>query len=193
MRLARPSSAASISKILDLGCTASPTYPDVGATLSGGSLPTGYHHDQYEASLGSGRAVYERAVVGLRSWRAHDLPGISVHPSGATVEEGTTIVVTMGTVVAITAPCRIVAVLDESDRWGFAYGTLPGHPEQGEEAFVVRSAADGSVVFTITAFSRPSDPLVRLSGPIGRTIQRRATEGYLRALRTFVSASPGAT
>jgi uncharacterized protein (UPF0548 family) len=33
----------------------------------------------------------------------------------------------------IRVPCRVVYVLDEPERRGFAYGTLPGHPESGEE------------------------------------------------------------
>ena len=93
---------------------------------------------------------------------------------------------TLGTpVVALAAPCRIVGLIDEPTRWGFAYGTLPGHPEQGEEAFVV-SMSDESVRFDIMAFSRPGDSVVRLSGPIGRGVQRAGTKAYLRALRQFV-------
>jgi hypothetical protein len=30
----------------------------------------------------------------------------------------------------IDAVCRVVAVIDEPDRFGFAYGTLPDHPER---------------------------------------------------------------
>jgi uncharacterized protein (UPF0548 family) len=71
--------------------------------------------------------------------------------------------------------------------WGFAYGTLPGHPEQGEEAFVVSLDPEGSVRFEIRAFSRPASRLVELSGPIGRSVQRRATEGYLASLIRHVS------
>lgn len=40
------------------------------------------------------------------------------------------------------APCQVVYVLDEPDRQGFAYGTLPGQPESGEEAFVIERADD---------------------------------------------------
>ena len=36
----------------------------------------------------------------------------------------------------LQAPCRVVYVIDEPDIRGFAYGTLPGHPESGEERFV---------------------------------------------------------
>jgi uncharacterized protein (UPF0548 family) len=83
-----------------------------------------------------------------------------------------------------------VSVIDEETRWGFAYGTLPGHPEQGEEAFIVSKSSDETVRFEIVAFSRPADLLVRLSGPIGRSVQKVATNGYLRALHRFVDTKP---
>jgi uncharacterized protein (UPF0548 family) len=96
--------------------------------------------------------------------------------------------VCVGAGLVLPAPCRIVSILDEPDRWGFAYGTLPGHPEQGEEAFVVSRDSTGSVRFEIRAFSRPTSRLVALSGPLGRAVQRRATEGYLASLRRYVDA-----
>ena len=71
---------------------------------------------------------------------------------------------------------------DTDDTFGFAYGTLPGHPEQGEESFTIRKGTEGNVIFEIVAFSRPSDPLVRMAGPLSRLIQRRATAGYLGGL-----------
>ena len=99
---------------------------------------------------------------------------------------------TLGTpIAALAAPCRIVGVIDGQTRWGFAYGTLPGHPEQGEESFAVSMSADRTVRFEIEAFSRPGDPIVRLSGPIGRGIQRGGTRSYLSALRRFVEDDPG--
>jgi uncharacterized protein (UPF0548 family) len=84
--------------------------------------------------------------------------------------------------VQITAPCRVVYVVQEPSRRGFAYGTLPGHPESGEEAFVVERHGDDTVTFTITAFSRPATVLARIAGPAGRTIQHRITGRYLQAL-----------
>ena len=82
----------------------------------------------------------------------------------------------------IGAPCRVVYVVDEPGRRGFAYGTLPGHPERGEEAFLIRQHDDGTVIFTITAFSTPATPLAKAAGPIGRAIQRSISTRYLRAL-----------
>ena len=56
------------------------------------------------------------------------------------------------------------AVTDQPEEYGFAYGTLPAHPEQGEEAFHV-ARRSGRLVFTVTAFSRPRHPAARLGGP----------------------------
>ncbi len=40
--------------------------------------------------------------------------------------------------LALRSPVRVVQVIDEADRRGFADGTLPGHPESGREAFVLQ-------------------------------------------------------
>ncbi len=79
-------------------------------------------------------------------------------------------------------PCRVVAVIDEPDRQGFSYGTLPGHPECGEELFVVERQPDGTLEFVVTAFSRPASLLARAGGPATRWAQRAMTDRYLRAL-----------
>jgi uncharacterized protein (UPF0548 family) len=166
--------------------SAEPTYSDIGATLAG-KQPEGFHHDRYETVLGNGPDTFRRAVAGLKNWAAHRLPGVRVFPDNQEIRTGATVIVTLGTpIVALAAPCRIVSVIDEQTRWGFAYGTLPGHPEQGEEAFVVSMSPDQIVRFEIEAFSRPGDPIVRLSDPIGRGIQKGGTGGYLRALKRFV-------
>ncbi len=82
----------------------------------------------------------------------------------------------------ISAPCRVIYVIDEPARKGFAYGTLPGHPESGEEAFIVEQTADGSVWLTIRAFSRPSGWLWWAGYPILRIAQSVFTRRYLRSL-----------
>jgi uncharacterized protein (UPF0548 family) len=180
-----------MARLVDGLKSAEPTYSDIGATLAG-KRPEGFHHDSYQAELGHGPQIFERAVTGLKTWKAHRLPGMGVFPDGQEILTGATVVVTLGTpIVALAVPCRIVSVIDGQTRWGFAYGTLPGHPEQGEEAFIVSITPDQSVRFEIEAFSLPGDPLVRLSGPIGRGIQKDGTAGYLRALKRFVDEDPG--
>jgi uncharacterized protein (UPF0548 family) len=167
-----------------------PTYADIGATLDGWQ-PEGFRHDRDDSILGSGQEAYRRAVRGLETWEAHRLPGVRVFPTERGIVRGATVIVTLGTPrVALAAPCRIVRVIDQPDRWGFAYGTLPGHPEQGEEAFVVSLLPDARVRFEIVAFSRPGAALVRLAAPIGRRLQRRVTHGYLRTLERFVDREP---
>ncbi|WP_066520404.1 DUF1990 family protein [Curtobacterium ammoniigenes] len=83
---------------------------------------------------------------------------------------------------SIHAPVRVVSVVDEPDRKGFAYGTLEGHPVRGEESWVIERTADGSVWLQVRAFSRPANWKWRLVGPLLRRQQRRMTEEYLRAL-----------
>ena len=93
-----------------------------------------------------------------------------------------------GLVVAMGAPlpvgfvevvCRVVDVTDRPDRFGFTYGTLPIHPEQGEESFTVMHAPGGIVTFEIVAVLRPRHPLSRAFPPIARRLQRAATNRYL--------------
>ena len=177
MKFVNPSDATAMRRLLDALRNAQPTYDELGATLAGGR-PNGFHHNRYASDLGHGHETFQRAVEGLRAWDAHRLPGVRVFPEGQEIQTGATVVVTIGMpFLALAAPCRIVGVIDEEARWGFAYGTLPGHPEQGEEAFVVSMAIDETVQFEVVAFSRPGDLLVRLSGPIGRGIQHAGTNG----------------
>ena len=82
----------------------------------------------------------------------------------------------------VRAPCRVIYVIDEPKRKGFAYGTLPGHPESGEEAFVVEQTDDGSVWLTIRAFSRPSGWQWWAVYPALRIAQAVFTRRYFRAL-----------
>ena len=83
---------------------------------------------------------------------------------------------------AVTAPVRVVYVIDEAARIGFAYGTLTGHPESGEESFIVEHRDDDSVWLTIRSFSRASTWYYRLAWPVLRFQQAKFTKLYLRAL-----------
>ena len=82
----------------------------------------------------------------------------------------------------VHAPCLVVAVVAEPDRVGWAYGTLPGHPECGEEAFLLTLLPNDDVLFEVRAFSRAGVWWSRVLGPAGRAAQRWVTNRYLRAL-----------
>lgn len=165
------------------------SYPEVGATARD-PLPTGYHHLHRSRTLGTGDAVFERAKEGIEQWQAHLGAGLRVAPTDAPVEDGVVAIAVRLGPVWVTAACRVVWTVDEADRFGFAYGTLPHHPEAGEERFVVERRAHDRIVFQIAAFSRGADPVTRLAGPVGRSIQRRATDRYLDALAEWTSATP---
>jgi len=85
-------------------------------------------------------------------------------------------------VLSLRIPVRVVYVIDEPTRRGFAYGTLPGHPESGEEAFVVEHRDDDSVWLTIRAFSRPAYRWLWLGYPVLRLFQAIFTSRYEHAL-----------
>ena len=89
--------------------------------------------------------------------------------------------------ITVVAPNRIVSVVDEPRRWGFAYGTLPGHPEVGEEAFVVEYRADDSVVVHIIAIAHAAFPGARLLQPLLVPVQRYFARRYLDEVEQAVS------
>ncbi len=79
---------------------------------------------------------------------------------------------------------RVVYVIKEEMRFGFAYGTLPDHVECGEERFTIEFNEDESVWYDILAFSKPRHPLVRMSFPLARRLQKRfAQESLQRMVR----------
>lgn len=158
------------------------TYAEVGATRTG-SLPSGYNILQRSTVVGFGAERFERAAEAVLGWEMHRRAGLSVRPSDEHIVEGAVAVLRLGLGrLGLDAPVRVVYVVDEPHRQGFAYGTLPGHPESGEEAFVVELHNDGAVTFTVTAFSRPATLLARLGGPVSHAVQSRVTNRYLRAV-----------
>jgi uncharacterized protein (UPF0548 family) len=159
------------------------SYDEVGATRR--AMPPGYRVDRYSIVIG-GPASFDRAVEGLRRWEAHRGAGARVGPSHAPLEVGQTVVVAVQlAVVTAVAPCRVVYVIDEGDRFGFAYGTLEGHPESGEESFTV-SRGDNGVTFEVASFSRPASRIAQLGRPVARRVQTSTTRRYLTGLKSFV-------
>ena len=93
----------------------------------------------------------------------------------------------LGIFLGIKFPVRVIYVVDEPRRRGFAYGTLPGHPEDGEEAWVIDHRDDDSVWITVRAFSRPANGWWWLVNPVLRVFQELYTRRYLRALAGPIS------
>ncbi|MGW2663291.1 DUF1990 family protein [Nocardia tengchongensis] len=159
------------------------TYPDVGATA--GEFPAGYHHFRLRLRIGSGRALFDQAAEQILAYRIQRGTGVFQHATTPTAQPGTELTVRLGLgPIGVTAPCRVVYILDTPNRRGFAYGTLPGHPLRGEELFAVEyDPADDSVHGIIAAFSNPGTWYTRLGAPIVRLIQRWFARRYIETLR----------
>ncbi|KUH99276.1 DUF1990 domain-containing protein [Mycobacterium sp. IS-3022] len=154
------------------------TYPEVGATAH--ALPPGYHHVHKTAVIGRGRSRFEQAAAAGMRWGMLRGAGVRVEATTEVAQVGSEVIVHLG---PIGAPCRVVYVVDEPDRRGFAYGTLPGHAESGEELFLVRyDPGSEQVSAVVTAFSRHATWWSRLGSPVTSLVQRVVTERYLRAL-----------
>lgn len=182
MLLFRHPSDSRLREILD-DVKAEPfPYPSVGGTARD-ECPPGFRPDHLATDLGpDSDDRFARARLALQAWRPQRGTGIRVFP-GDPVADGQAFVLVLPLPVAgcAVAPGRVVYVVEESDRYGFAYGTLPGHIERGEEAFVVRREG-GRVRFEVTAFSRVHEPLARLGAPVTRLVQVKSLKAYLRAM-----------
>ena len=157
------------------------SYPDVGATAHS-ALPAGYTHVRRTAMLGRGGDCFAAAAEGLMTWQVQRRSGLHVRGADR-VALGDDVWMGLGLEPArVGFRCRVISVTDEPRRQGFAYGTLPGHPETGEESFVLTWRDDDRVELEIVAFSRPAQWWSRLAGPVGGLVQRWMTGRYLRAL-----------
>jgi uncharacterized protein (UPF0548 family) len=189
VRLGR-SSVARLDRHLARAREGAPTYDHAGSTLYPERFPARAIRT-FHLDVPVGAGGFDAAVEALRAWAPQRGLGARVHPPGARPEPGVTLLVVLPFgPVELIAPNRVVAVVDEPDRYGFAYGTLPGHPERGEECFLVERLATGFVRVTIRLDATPASALARALGPLATRIQRTTVQRYLDAVAERVSA-PG--
>jgi uncharacterized protein (UPF0548 family) len=155
------------------------TYDGVGATVSG-DPPVGYHFVHLDMRIGTGRVRFEQAAASVMRYGMLRGAGVKVTASTDVAGVGTLV---LGRLGPFAAPCRVVCVVDEPDRRGFAYGTLPGHPVTGEELFAVRyDPASESVYSEVSAFSLPNTWWARLGAPALTVAQKLVARRYLAAV-----------
>ena len=172
------------------------TYPEVGTTRDGGPLPSGYRYLEHRMRVGTGQRAFAAVGDAVLDWRLH--AGMHVRPRAdrARAEPGARVTVRLGLTrpgwLGISAPCEVVWAVDEPRRRGFAYGTLPGHPECGEEVFLVEwdgpdatpggesggsgpgdgdPEGRGAVWLTVRAFSVGAKRYTRAAGPLVPLLQ----------------------
>jgi uncharacterized protein (UPF0548 family) len=176
MPLFRRPTSAMIGEFLQAQAKRDFSYAARGATAS--ALPAGYVVDHTCVQLGEGEKVFAAAVAALRRWEHFRLDWVETWPRDAPLETGTVVAV-LARILALwwLNACRIVYVVNDEGpirRFGFAYGTLPGHAESGEERFLIEwDQAKGRVWYDILAFSRPRHFLVRCGYPYARRLQKR--------------------
>lgn len=187
MFLLRKPNDDAIAKFLQAQARLDFTYPDIGATAA--TPPDRYIVDRTRVQLGSGEAVFQRAKDALKNWRQFELGWTNAVPSDTPIRTGRVVIVVARTLgIWSLNSARIVYVIDEPRRFGFAYGTLPGHVEQGEERFLVEIMEDNSVWYDIIAFSRPRHLFTKIGYPLVRRLQKRfgrdSAAAMLRAVRS---------
>ena len=158
-----------------------PTYDEVGRTAPGSELPSGYRHVLRRVRVGSGSATFSSVAETMREWGIHRGAGLRVRADGPPAV-GARFATGLGLgPLRAWVPCEVVWVRSEPRLYGYGFGTLPGHPERGEEAFSVTWAPDDAVWFDVRAFSRPANWFVRLGRPVADLLQDRVSDRYAAA------------
>jgi len=164
-------------RLSDLAC-ASFTYPEQGATA--GNLPAGYRHVRASRVIGHGRKRFEQAAESVMRYGMLRGAGLRVDATKEIAAVGADV---LGRLGPFLAPCRVVYIVDEPNRRGFAYGSLPGHAVRGEELFMVRFDPNDQAVYAeVAAFSQPATWWSRLGTPVLALSQRLVTRRYLDAV-----------
>ena len=162
------------------------SYLNVGLSRNGS--PAGFTVDHNRIVLGSGDADFERAKQGIRHWEMFNFPWAKLCWPDTLIEADRTVAVVVKHFgfYSLNA-CRIVYTIDELDRFGFAYGTLPEHAETGEERFSVEfDRTTGDVTYDLFAFSKPNPLLAKLGYPLTRYLQKRFAPESMAAMRRAV-------
>jgi uncharacterized protein (UPF0548 family) len=165
------------------------TYAEVGVTLDPAwSAERGARVTTRD--LGVGPDAFAAAVAALRDLTPQRDIGSEAEPAGSVVAEGATIVFILRRgPIHLLIPNRIVAVIDEPKRFAYAYGTLPGHPESGEEGFTVELLDDGTVRATIRVLATaPSRAIELILGRPIALVSQRVARRYLRSLAKAATA-----
>jgi len=184
--LATRPSATFIDRFIESSRDLPLTYEPVGLANAGAP---GYDIDETITIVGRGRADFDRACTALAAWKHFDLGWVELFPRSASTGNGT-VVATLIHHLGFWSlnGARVVYHLDESaTRFGFAYGTLTNHAEQGEEIFEVRFDPDSeAVTYRLRAASRPRATLARIGYPIARVLQARFRRDSSRLVKSLL-------
>jgi uncharacterized protein (UPF0548 family) len=156
------------------------------------------NHLEHHLDLGPA-SLFPLAREAIFEWKLQEGAGVTVRPARRVAEgqvvdlqlnplwpasprrlRGRDALVTVGS-------CVVIRVIDEPDRAGFTYRTLPGHFENGEETFVVSTDEQGRLGVSISADSSPSHPLLKAAGPIEPLSQKMMAKRYADGLKRLLT------
>jgi uncharacterized protein (UPF0548 family) len=154
---------------------------------------SGYNVDHNRVQLGSGLGCFTGAVTAVQKWKMFDLDWVRLFWDDTPIQPGSTVAVVVSHMGFWSMnACRIAYVVEESDerhRYGFAYGTLPGHAERGEESFTVEwNKQDDTVWYDILAVSKPG-ALATLGYAYARRLQKRFARESMEAMKRAVGGA----
>jgi uncharacterized protein (UPF0548 family) len=157
------------------------TYAEVGCTRD--ASVTGFNCDQYRVRLGHGEAVFAAACEAIRGWCMFPASWTEViHEHGLRAHETIAVLIKVSGLWWLNST-RIVYVVDHCARqFGFAYGTLPGHVECGEERFLVEWDDEDAVWYDLRAVSRPRHWTTKWGYLFARWQQRRFARDSQQAM-----------
>ena len=168
------------------------SYREVGATRDLLTTPAGYPINRYRGKLGAGQAMFKKAVEAVRSWEMYSLGWTKLCWPETEIKEGAVVAVVANhfALWSLNA-CRIIYTLEDvgrMNRYGFAFGTLPGHIEEGEERFTVEwNSESDEVSYELFAFARPKPLMAKIGYPLVRSVQRRFAIDSFAAMKRAVN------
>lgn len=167
------------------------SYSAVGATQVAQPFwqarPAGFRSFEQSVQVGSGEDVWRAAAAAVECWGVKTRSGFAVDADAGDdlrvrLGQDRILVASVGP-FRLREPVRVVSIVAEDNRRGFAYGTREGHPVWGEEAFVVHRSDDDDVWLTLRSLTRSATGRWRIAFPFALVAQRWYRRRYLRSLR----------
>lgn len=165
------------------------TYFEVNETKDS-RLIKGFDNDHLKVKIGNGIHDFLLAKSLISNWMMMPDDWTVILPEKTPVLKDNTIVLMAKFIGLWWMNCsRIVYIKDEPRKFAFAYGTLPGHMEKGEELFQVMMDEHEVVWYEIKAFSKPRYWLTRLFYPVLRRLQARFRMDSAAQMQGFIRDS----
>ncbi|MBT8492913.1 MAG: DUF1990 domain-containing protein [Deltaproteobacteria bacterium] len=171
-------------------------YPSVGATRdldasADGRMLGDYNVDAARVTVGRGSEAFARATEAIKRWKMFELGWVQLCWPDTRICTGSAVAILARVARGwLLNASRIAYTIEETgsrDRYGFGYGTLPGHLLRGEEKFMVTWDRESNQVdFELIAMSRPGQLFSWLSYPLVRRLQRRFRREACQAMQRAV-------